>query len=252
MGPRCWKYVDDMTIAESTLRGAASEVQVTLNTLDRWCTENNMRLNINKCHAMRVYFSKTILQPLHLTIGNQVLEQIDSVRVLGVLIQCNLKWEDHIQQVVKKANGRVHMLRQLIPFNLPRCDLITIYIGYIRPLLEYAAPVWHPALTQSQTQQIERVQKRVLRLILGNQYQTYEIATSLAQLETLSDRRKRLCLKFAQSLVKSPQFHHWLPLNNAIPRNLRKRNPFKEVKCKTDRFKNSPIPFFTRLLNTHK
>ena len=129
---------------------------------------------------------------------------------------------------------------------------ITIRVGYIRPLLEYAAPVWHSALTRSQTHQIERVQKRVLRLILGIQYQTYKTALSLAQLETLCHRWIRLCLQFAQSLANSPQFSHWLPLNNVISRSLRNRKPFKEVMCKTERFKNSPISFLTRLLNNNQ
>ena len=104
VGPQCWKYVDDMTIAESTPRGAATEAQATLDMLDQWCIKNNMRLNINKCHAMRVYFGKTTLQPLYLTIDNQVLEQIESVRVLSVLIQSNLKLVNHIKQTIQKVN----------------------------------------------------------------------------------------------------------------------------------------------------
>lgn len=47
------------------------------------------------------------------------------------------------------------------------CDLLTIYTGFIRPLVEYATPVWHPDLTFFQTSQIEMVQKRAIRLIMG-------------------------------------------------------------------------------------
>ena len=210
-----------------------------------------MRLNtcIEKCHAMRVHFGKTMLQSLKLTINNQVLQQVEIVKVLGVFIQADLKWDKHIHEIVKKANIRMHMLRQLVPFNLPRCDLITIYTGYIRPLLEYAAPVWHSALTRAQTNHIEKVQKRVLRLILGSQYQSYEVALNVTQLETLDDRRNRLCLKFAQSLAISPQFCHWLPLNNETSMRLRNPNPFKQIMCRTERYRTSPIPSFIKSLN---
>jgi len=43
--------------------------------------------------------------------------------------------------------------------------MIQVYISNMRSVLEYACPVWHPGLTKTQSNEIERVQKRCLRII---------------------------------------------------------------------------------------
>ena len=58
------------------------------------------------------------------------------------------------------------MLRSLVKYGLPKEDLITIFVGYIRPLLEYASPAWSGGLTQNPNERLERIQKRALRIIL--------------------------------------------------------------------------------------
>ena len=124
------------------------------------------------------------------------------------------------------------------------------YITFIRPVLEYACPVWHCALTQSQQKRMERIQKRSLRIILSYQYLSYDQALSLTGLETLHERWQFLCLTFARKVFKSNRTEQWfLPSNST--RNLRNNRICLEPKYKTDRYRNSTIPFLTRLLNTY-
>ena len=66
-GIRYWKYVDDMTVMESRPRSAASQVQGTLDSLSRWCVENEMLLNASKYNAMCVDFGKQGPTPLNLS-----------------------------------------------------------------------------------------------------------------------------------------------------------------------------------------
>ena len=63
----------------------------------------------------------------------------------------NLKWDIHINDIICKASGRLFMLTTLRRFGLAIKDLVTIYVGFIRPLLEYAVPVWHPGLILNNT-----------------------------------------------------------------------------------------------------
>ena len=246
-----WKYVDDMTIAESITRGAISEVQPTLDNLVQWCDENNMRLNVKKCHTMRVYFGKTDLLPLSVTLADHSLNQVKSVKILGVTVQSDLKWGEHVQEMVRKANKRMYMLSALLPFRIPVCDLLTIYTGFIRPLVEYAAPVWHPGLTSFQTSQIERVEKRALRLIMGSAYSSYDEALDHTRLEKLEVRRDHLCKKFAQALTKSSHFNSWFPLRRQHEgsRSLRNKTHYQQMRCRTERYRKSPIPFLIDILN---
>ena len=246
-----WKYVDDMTLAEARTRGAVSEVQSTLQALGIWCKSNNMMLNAGKCHVMRIDFGKTQLPPLNVELGSQILEEVNAVKILGIFVQSDLKWNSHVSNMLVKANRRMYMLRQLKPFQLPWKDLLTVYTGYVRPLVEYAVPVWHSGLTVEQCSQIERVQKRALRIVLGCRYETYTNALEITGLTTLESRRQELCFRFARSLQTSVQFRDWLPppRQDRLSRSLRRVTPYAQIRCRTERFKRSPIPYFVRLLN---
>ena len=66
------------------------------------------------------------------------------------------------------------LLRKLAEFGAPSSDLRTIYITYIRSILEQSAVFWHSSLTQQNIQDISRVQKSAVKIILRNKYQDYK------------------------------------------------------------------------------
>ncbi|KAI8485844.1 hypothetical protein Bbelb_363960 [Branchiostoma belcheri] len=61
-----------------------------------------------------------------------------------------------------------------------RANLVSVYISYIRPVMEYGAPVWHSGLSNSLGNKIEKVQRRAVRIILGASFTSY--STACAQL----------------------------------------------------------------------
>ena len=89
------------------------------------------------------------------------------------------------------------MFRKLKTAGLTTKELILVYKGYIRPIIEYAAPAWHSSLTLGQTNQLELVQKRVCRILFSSKYQNYDQALCELDLDSLLERRKKLCSKFA-------------------------------------------------------
>ncbi|CAH1264095.1 Hypp2876 [Branchiostoma lanceolatum] len=100
--------------------------------------------------------------------------------------------------------------------------------------------------------QLERIQRRACRIILGRDYPGYAAALTQLGLTTLSERRERLCLKFGRSLLGS-QFEHWLPsrrseISGRCTRNGHKLNI---PRANALRFSNSPIPYLTKLLNQY-
>ena len=44
----------------------------------------------------------------------------------------------------------------------------TVYILYIRSLLEQSATVWHTSLKEENTSELEGIQKSAVKVILGN------------------------------------------------------------------------------------
>ena len=84
--------------------------------------------------------------------GNEI-DNVQYAKLLGVTI-----WNKHVENIVSKAGKRVYMLYQLKRAGICQHDLVTIYVSVIRPVLEYACPVWHTNLNKHLTESIETVQ----------------------------------------------------------------------------------------------
>ena len=101
------------------------------------------------------------------------IDDVEYAQLLGVIISSDQTWNKHVENIVAKAEKRVYMLYQLKRAVIGQHDLVTIIcrdISVIRPVLEYAYPVWHTNLNIHLTESIETVQKRALKCIYpGNE-----------------------------------------------------------------------------------
>ncbi len=250
-----WKYVDDMTMAQRWTSHHPCTLQQMLNELGIWVEEHKMKLNSKKCKVLHVTRIKQIPAWPSLSIDQKVniLKTCDSVKVLGVTIQSDLKWDGQVDHMLSSAYRKLFALRRLKKFGVRDQELVIIYTGYVRPVLEYAVPVWHSSLTTDQIKRLESVQKRVCKIILGQRYQGYSGTLSLLGLCTLADRRVQLCLDFARKLYKS-SFRDWLPplREQLTGRQMRISDKLTMLRCRTERYRRSPIPYMCRLLNNYK
>ena len=128
--------------------------------------------------------------------------------------------------IVRNAYKRMPLLTKLYEFNIPVKDLVLIYIIFIRSKLEYACPVWHSGITQEETEDLERVQKSALRVILKEKYTSYTEVLEKLDLQNLETRRKNLCLKFAQDCLKKETMSSYFPLNPHYDTYLRQNEKF--------------------------
>ena len=134
-----------------------------------------------------------------------------------------------------------------------RTTLKDIYYKQIRSVLEFASVVWTAGLTQEDISKIERVQKSACSVMLGSEYKRYEDALVDLQMETLTQRRKELALRFAKKASKHTHHQNWFsknPIDNHT--RLKKKPTYNPVCYRTQRFLNSAIPFLTNLLNEEK
>ena len=126
---------------------------------------------------MVIDFAREKHEFLPLTINNVGIERVKSARILGLSIQDDLKWNEHVNHIVKKAGKRLYMLRLLKRSNADNSILILVYCTIIRPVLEYACQVWHFNITEYLSEDIEKLQKRALRIVLP--FATYREACSI-------------------------------------------------------------------------
>ena len=131
-------------------------------------------------------------------------------------------------------------------------DLVNIYVLFTRSILEQSSVVWHSSITEGESDDLERVQKVSLRIILKEKYESYDNALKITGLDKLSDRRTQLGLNFAKNSVKNDKVSSMFPLNpsgyNMVTRNPEK---FHVQYCRTERLSKSAIPYLQRLLNLH-
>ena len=110
--------------------------------------------------------------------------------------------------------------------------------------------MWHSSLTLENSEDLERIQKNALKIILQDEYENYSHALALSGLKSLNERRKELCKRFAKACTKNDQTRSMFPLNpNKYDVQTRNREKFKVTTCNTERLKKSAIPYMQSLLN---
>ena len=162
------------------------------------------------------------------------------------MIQNNMNWWEHVTKIVKKAGKRLYMLRLLKRTNANTKALSTVYITVIRPVLEYACQVWHFNIPEYLSDDIERVQKRVLRIILPKL--CYADAREFINIPLLKERRETLCERFFLT-HENLQTINELPNKSAATYDFRTKCKYNNYFCKTERFRKSFLPQIISKLN---
>ena len=144
-----------------------------------------------------------------ISLENNELEVVDEIWLLGLIIRSDLKWISNTENMVKKANKRLWILRRLKFLGAQEHDLVDIFIKQIRSVLELAVPAWHSGITLAEQIKIERIQKSAAHIILGDSYESYKDALTSLGLDTLKFRRDKLSLKFGSKAKKHEKFWNW-------------------------------------------
>ena len=154
-------------------------------------------------------------------------------------ISVDLKWTTHITHIVSKASKCLYFLRLLKRSGVDRSSLLTVFTTCIRPVLEYGCQVWSYGITQYLSDEIERIQKRALKIIHPDL--SYRESLEATLLPSLSQRRLKLCQSYFGKMTNPIHKLHYL-LPEKRNNNLRNNANFTQIQCFSNRFKNSFIP----------
>ncbi|XP_045479820.1 uncharacterized protein LOC123684570 [Harmonia axyridis] len=165
---------------------SASTIQDDLDSISRWCEEWQLPLNSGKC----VVLHTGPHNPRQRYYLNGVVIPVSSSHCgLGVIVTDNLSWSDHIIHAVNKAKRSLLLIQKAFGW----CDPLTcaaVYRTYVRPILEFAGPVWSPTLCRDLSL-LEGLQRRATRLPYGISRPSYSERLSIMNLPTFMDRRTR-------------------------------------------------------------
>ena len=209
-----------------------------------------MKVNEKKTKNLVFNFSKNYQFNTDVKLKGVEIETIDEIKLLGTKITSDLKWNENTKQIVKDSNKRMQFLHRAAKFTRNIHDLKKIYMLQIRSKLEQSAVVWHSSLTRKNSDDLERVQKSALRLILKERYIDYKNALKVVKLDTLEERREKLCLKFAKACVRHEKLSDMFPKQkNGHHMDMRHNDKFIVKKARTERLQRSAVLNMQRLLN---
>ena len=183
-------FADDTKIFRqiSSLEDAL-HLQDDLKKMEKWSDTWLLKFNAEKCHVLTLGKFEDIVHAHQYTICNNELEHVSSEKDLGVTIDEELKFEEHIMRKVQIANGIVGQIRRSFSF-LDAETFRRIYVAFVRPHLEYCQAVWSPHLLKN-VDQLEKVQIRATKLVDGLSNLDYPERLKRINLPTLAYRRQR-------------------------------------------------------------
>ena len=240
-----FKYVDDSTVFDVCNNTSVPMLQESADVITDWSRRNDMRINARKTKEMIICFCRNdnhVASIPRIVLDDNDIERVTQAKVLGVTLSSDLSWNAHVDTIVSKARKRVFTIYQLKRAGIRQCDLLRVYVSVIRPVLEYACPVWHTSLPMYLSDHIETIQKRCLRTIFPGY--SYDEARSISNLPTLFERRTKLCQSYFRKMQNADhKLHKLLPKQRSIPYGLRTYNTLPVPLARTDRFRRSLIPW---------
>ena len=166
-------------------------VQSDINNMKEWSDEWGMFYHPAKCHALKLGSRISELNDTFVPyeLGGKHIETVVAEKDLGVTIDVDLSFQQHIIDKVNKANSFVGIIRRSFLF-LDAEMFLTLYKSIVRPHLEYANQVWAPQLKKHK-EMLENVQRRATKMIPGFRSLSYPDRLKKLKLPSLTYRRLR-------------------------------------------------------------
>ena len=155
-------YADDaeMHCSHSDLNVVETCLQSDLDCVATWLHSSRLCLNVDKSNCMLIGSRQRVAgKELNVSVGGNMLTQVNSVRYLGVLIDSVLSWTLHVHSMVSRIRSRLALIVRygsLLP-----AVLCVLYSVFVMPLFDYCDVVWSPS-TAKQTCLIERIHSKFI------------------------------------------------------------------------------------------
>jgi len=188
-------FADDMKLFKGITKDAdMAHLQSDICAVDAWTDHWLLKLNAQKCKVMTVG-RRNKHRPTgtyyHLPAGgsNHQLQMVSDEKDLGVVIDSNLQFDNHILGKVKTANRILGLIKRCFK-NLDMISFLLLYKALVRSHLEYAQTVWSPHKVKL-IEALEGVQRRATKILPGFGNLTYKERLQRLKLPTLVYRRAR-------------------------------------------------------------
>ena len=160
-------YADDTTIyfnlEDFESHNRVNVINNELEKINVWLKVNKLTLNVDKTKCM-IFHKRRMIEQINFSINNTVIDQVSQFSFLGILLDENVSWKNHITMVTNKLSKITGILYRL-KYTFPKHIFITIYNSFFVPHLNYGSLVWGTKIKC-----LEKLQKRAIRTITHSDY----------------------------------------------------------------------------------
>ncbi|CAF4921648.1 unnamed protein product [Pieris macdunnoughi] len=168
----CLLFADDLKLLIAIREeGDCERFQLDIDRVDEWSKKNKLFFNTSKCSI--ITFSR-MKKPINFnyTLNNTVLKRMDTVRDLGVNLDAELTFRNHIQNVCKKAYRSLGFVLRRVGGFTSITAISTLYNALVRSQLESNAIIWAPHEAKYSLM-LERIQNKFTRFLYLRLYGVY-------------------------------------------------------------------------------
>lgn len=227
------KYADDLTIFHFIRCPLEDNLQLEWDNCVSWSSTYNLPLNFSKCKVLDIITRKNYVPDPIVTSDGSLLQNVNELKILGVILSSNLKWNSHVKHVVSRASQRIFIIRNLKRSGCSSDLMLKAYISFIRSVLLYAYPCFCN-LPSYLFDKLVTVEKRVFRIIEPSN-----------DFPVLSYSADKMCKKLFGNVERNSQHplrSIFLEQHETMTRN---RSCLRIPRSKTVRFKNSFVKYCT-------
>ena len=174
---------------ESLLKTLQEETSIVL----KWFNINEMKSNDDKCHLIVANQDN-----ISITLGNECIEAEDSVELLGKKIDENLNFNDHVSDLIRKGNQKLHALAGISRY-INQDKMKIIMKTFIQSQFNYCSLTWmfHSRILSNK---INKLHERVLRLVYQNENLTFQ---DLLELDNSATVHQKNLQKLSTEMYKA-------------------------------------------------
>ena len=162
---KTFMYADDTSIivSDKNIDNLHLKIKVIIQDFTLWCSRNNLILNVSKTVLVEFYpkFKSPVLHDI--IFAGQNIPKSTDVKFLGLHINNNFDWSNHINELCSKLNQNFFAILNL-KSNFSLSALMSTYYGLVYHTLSFHILTW------GQARDFDRVltcQKRIIRLVFG-------------------------------------------------------------------------------------
>ena len=181
-------YADDhqIYISGEKIDNVVSSLEEDGNTTGCWYKSNYPSGNPSKYQVLIMSRAKQeVKKAVH--INSHTIRQAEEIKLLGVILDVNVQFLEHIKQMSTKTSRRIGVLSRLRNL-IPTTAKLTIYKTAVMPHFTYCSLVWH-FCKASDRRKLERINERGLRKVYNDWSASYDDLLSRAKMTTLYNRR---------------------------------------------------------------